>query len=90
MKNFLRRSVLVEVKEQNYDFNVKFFNKIKKELESKLTNIFSIEHVGSTAVPNMCGKNILDENRAVVKVQTGFIGRNDLEEIEEDSYDMGR
>ena len=35
-----------------------------------------------------CGKNILDENRAVVKVQTGFIERNDLEEIEEDSLDM--
>ena len=35
-----------------------------------------------------CGKNILDENKSVIKVQTEYIGRNDLEQTEVDSLDM--
>lgn len=35
-----------------------------------------------------CGRDILGENKALVKVQTGFIGKNDLEETEEDHIDI--
>ena len=35
-----------------------------------------------------CGKNILDENMSVIKVQIEYIGRNDLEQTEVDSLDM--
>lgn len=35
-----------------------------------------------------CGRDILGENRALVKVQTGFIGKTDFEETEDDHIDM--
>lgn len=35
-----------------------------------------------------CGRDILGDNRALVRVQTGFIDRNSLEEMEDDHLDM--
>lgn len=40
--------------------NIKFFEKIKQEFLADLTATKTIEHVGSTAIKNMYGKNILD------------------------------
>ena len=51
---------MVELEIQDYNYNVKFFNRVKNDLLKNLTCINSIEHVGSTAIPNMYGKNILD------------------------------
>lgn len=51
---------MVNLVYQDYEKNVKFFEKIKQELLIGLTAMKTIEHVGSTAIKNMYGKNILD------------------------------
>ncbi len=51
---------MVEIVKQNYEDNIKLFNKIKSELIKILGKEYLINHVGSTAIPNMLGKNIID------------------------------
>lgn len=51
---------MVEIIKQNYHENVVKFKKIKKELLKILDNKCIINHVGSTAIPRMSGKNIID------------------------------
>lgn len=51
---------MVEIIKQNYQVNKRIFNKTKKELLKILDNKCIIDHVGSTAIPNMYGKNIID------------------------------
>lgn len=51
---------MVELEKQNFKENKKFYNKIEKELRKKLKIDISIEQVGSTAIPDMYGKNIMD------------------------------
>ena len=51
---------MVSLKKQNYIENKKIFNCIEKELRKYLDNTIKIEHVGSTAIKNMYGKNIID------------------------------
>lgn len=51
---------MVEIKNQNFDENKKIFEREKNELRKNLGDNVSIEHVGSTAIPNMVGKNIID------------------------------
>lgn len=51
---------MVNLVYQDYEKNVKFFEKVKQELLAGLTVAKTIEHVGSTAIENMYGKNILD------------------------------
>ena len=51
---------MVEIIKQNYHENKIKFNKIKKELNRILDNKCIINHVGSTAIPRMIGKNIID------------------------------
>lgn len=51
---------MVDLVYQDYEKNIKFFKKIKQELLAGLTATKKIEHVGSTAIKNMYGKNILD------------------------------
>ena len=51
---------MVEIIKQNYRKNKVEFKKIKKELLKILDNKCIINHVGSTALPNMVGKNIID------------------------------
>ena len=51
---------MVELERQNLKDNKKIYNKIEKDLKSKLPTGISIDHVGSTAIPNMYGKNIMD------------------------------
>lgn len=51
---------MVELEKQNFKENKKFYNKIEKELRKKLKIDISIEQVGSTAIPDMYGKNIID------------------------------
>lgn len=45
---------------QNFKKNKKLFNDIKKRLRTKLSEDIPINHVGSTAIPRMSGKNIID------------------------------
>lgn len=51
---------MVEVIKQNYHDNIVKFKKIKKELLKILDNKCIINHIGSTAIPRMSGKNIID------------------------------
>ena len=63
---------MVEIIKQNYHENKVKFNKIKKELLEILDNKCIINHVGSTAIPRMSGKNIIDI----------LIGVNNIHELE--------
>lgn len=51
---------MVELHRQNYKENKKIYNKVLKELRKKIGKEIPIDHVGSTALPNMYGKNIID------------------------------
>ena len=51
---------MVELYRQNYSKNKKIYNRISKELRKEMGNNVIIDHVGSTALPNMYGKNIID------------------------------
>lgn len=51
---------MVVIVKQNYYKNKIKYNEIKKRLKEKLEKDIPIDHVGSTAIPNMYGKNIID------------------------------
>lgn len=58
---------------QDYLENRKLYNSIEEELRAELEKSIPIEHVGSTAIPDMCGKNIIDI----------LIGAKDVKQFEE-------
>lgn len=51
---------MVTLVNQNYLENKNLYNKIEVELRKDLDKTIPINHVGSTAIPEMCGKNIID------------------------------
>ena len=51
---------MVELHIQNFEYNKKLFNQEKAKLQKFLPSQTPIDHVGSTAIPNMIGKNIID------------------------------
>lgn len=51
---------MVELVKQNYEENKKIYINTLEKLRQKLDNNIPIEQVGSTAIPNMYGKNIID------------------------------
>ena len=51
---------MVELKEQNFEKNKQTYLNLEKNLKTLLGEDVPIDHVGSTAIPNMCGKNIID------------------------------
>ena len=51
---------MVEIVKQNFNMNKEMFKYVKEQLQKKLGEKVAIEHVGSTAIPNMYGKNIID------------------------------
>lgn len=51
---------MVELKKQDFEENKKLYDNIKLELYKKISKSISIDHVGSTAIPDMYGKNIID------------------------------
>lgn len=51
---------MVELERQNKKINTKIYNKVLKNLRKVIDKEVPINHVGSTAIPNMCGKNIID------------------------------
>ena len=51
---------MVELKVQDYFKNKQTYAEKEKLLLSALGNNTEINHVGSTAIPDMCGKNIID------------------------------
>lgn len=51
---------MIKLVRQNFQKNKGLFNKIKNQLLLVLDKSAKIDHVGSTAIPNMYGKNIID------------------------------
>ena len=51
---------MVELKIQNFSENKKAYLEIEEKLKNLLPSNPPINHVGSTAIPDMCGKNIID------------------------------
>lgn len=51
---------MVELHRQNYSENKKLYTRIENALKEKLGYNTPINHVGSTAIKNMWGKNIID------------------------------
>lgn len=83
---------MVDLVRQNLKFNKKIYKNIEKQLRKDLSKTISIEHVGSTAIPNMYGKNIIDiligakDNEEFKKIKivlekNNFIGSNSKEDI---------
>ena len=65
---------MVELKKQNYRKNKGLYNKIEKELRENLDKSIPIDQVGSTVIPNMYGKNIID-------ILIGAIDGNEFDKI---------
>lgn len=51
---------MVQIVRQNYRENARLFQRIKRQLQETLGGKVAIEHVGSTAIKGMLGKNIVD------------------------------
>lgn len=51
---------MVSIVRQNFKKNIKLFNDTKQQLKAELGEDIPITHVGSTAIPRMSGKNIID------------------------------
>lgn len=64
---------MVQLIKQDYLKNKKLYKVIENKLREKLNNSIPITHVGSTAIPNMYGKNIIDI----------LIGAKDIKEFAE-------
>ena len=63
---------MIELVRQNLKSNKAIYKKVEHSLRKELDKSIPIEHVGSTAIPNMYGKNIIDI----------LIGAKDTEEFE--------
>lgn len=51
---------MIKIVKQDFEENKKKYNKLVEKLEVKLPSEVQITHIGSTAIPNMYGKNIID------------------------------
>ena len=51
---------MIRLIEQDFLKNKETYNNIAEHLRKRLGGRVSIDHVGSTAIPKMCGKNIID------------------------------
>lgn len=64
---------MLELVRQNLKENRRLYSDLLQKLRTKINKAVPIEHVGSTAIPNMYGKNIIDV----------LIGARDLKELVE-------
>ena len=51
---------MVELEVQDFEKNKKTYKLVENELKNVLGENVRVDHVGSTAIPDMCGKNIID------------------------------
>lgn len=63
---------MVELERQNLKENTKIYKRELKRLRKRIEDIVPIDHVGSTVLPYMYGKNIIDI----------LIGAKDMKELE--------
>ena len=73
---------MVELERQNKKINTKIYNKVLKDLRKVIEKNIPIDHVGSTTIPNMYGKNIID-------VLIGAENETELEELTIKLKDLG-
>lgn len=73
---------MVELKKQNRRENIKIYNNVSKILQDKLGKNVPINHVGSTAIPYMYGKNIVD-------ILIGAQNEIELEKLTESIIELG-
>ncbi len=72
---------MIHLIRQNYKENTYLFNKIKHQLSNVLNGNIAIEHIGSTAIPKMSGKNIIDIAVGVKKISEIEKVANKIEEM---------
>lgn len=72
---------MVVLEEQNYQDNIKKYNSLVERLKEVLGNNTIIHHVGSTAIPNMIGKNIIDILIGINSEEEMDLFTNKLKEI---------
>ena len=72
---------MVELVKQDYVKNKQIFNNIKNQLSQKLEERIEIQHVGSTAIENMYGKNIIDIAIGVLDIEQFQRTKKVLEEM---------
>ena len=65
---------MIKLVRQNYRKNKQLYKKIELQLKNSLDETVVIDHVGSTAIPKMSGKNIID-------VLVGVCEYSDIETI---------
>ena len=51
---------MIVLKKQNFEENKQLYKKVYNYLKKSISEELDIHHVGSTAIPNMYGKNIID------------------------------
>ena len=73
---------MVELVRQNKKVNDKLYKNTVREIRNKIGKNYPINHVGSTALPNMYGKNIID-------ILIGVEDVDDLNKITNELIDMG-
>lgn len=73
---------MVELIKQDFDKNKKIYQNIERELRTKIPINVPITHVGSTAIPNMYGKNIID-------ILIGAKNKKQFDEIAKELIDCG-
>lgn len=73
---------MVELIKQDFDKNKTIYQNIERELRTKIPINVPITHVGSTAIPNMYGKNIID-------ILIGAKNKKQFDEIAKELIDCG-
>ena len=73
---------MVELYKQNFRKNKSLYNSVERNLVKKLGKGVPVCHVGSTSIPNMYGKNIID-------ILIGASSEHQLLEIEKILVDAG-
>lgn len=67
---------MIKLIKQNYRKNKVLYKQIENQLRQQLGEQVTINHVGSTAIPKMYGKNIID-------ILIGTINKNEFESIKQ-------
>lgn len=73
---------MVELHRQNLKDNKKIYKNIEKTLRTKIPSSMPINHVGSTALPYMYGKNIID-------ILIGVNNENEMDKYSDILKDFG-
>lgn len=79
--------MMIHLVRQNYRENTRLFNRVRRQLYGVLGGDIIIEHVGSTAISKMSGKNIID---VLVGVPSGYIIEENAQKIDKLGYFRGK